>query len=484
MPTVRFVLDGLPVSVDVAPDTPLLYVLRDGLGLSNPHFGCGLAQCGACTVHLDGEPLRACIAPVEQRGGPHDHDAAGPGHPGASPSAAAGLLEEQVPQCGYCVNGWIMTAAAMLKKTAGDGCRAAPGACGPQMPLWHAPVDPAGDQAGADQDQRGDFRMSHASRREFLLAAGALLVMAAPSAHSCTACRRQRRRHGRPAPTRGAGLLACDPARRQRSGLLRQDGHGPCLEVAIAQIVAEELDVAVGQRRHRHGRYGADLQSGRRLRQHRVSQGAKPLRNAAAEARRILLEAAAARLGAAVADLESIRTAWSVRARHPGGREAMPDSWAAGSSRRRWNGTRRPATAWTSRSARRPKPPATYRVVGTSVPRRDLAGKVFGTRDFVTDMRMPGMLHARMIRPPRAGQRIAQVDERSHRRNTRRTGGARAGTPGRRAPKEWTAIQAAASLRVSWSRAKAPTRWPGHDGLHARIRAAPVLKREEHAQAG
>ena len=115
MPTVRFVLDGSPVSVDVAPDTPLLYVLRDSLGLSNPHFGCGLAQCGACTVHRDGEPLRACIAPVSSAEGRAITTLRGLGSPGHPHPVQQAWLEEQVPQCGYCVNGWLMTAAALLK---------------------------------------------------------------------------------------------------------------------------------------------------------------------------------------------------------------------------------------------------------------------------------------------------------------------------------------------------------------------------------
>ena len=69
MPTVNFTLDGKPVTVDVPADMPLLYALRGELGLNNPHFGCGLAQCGACTVHLDGAALRSCVAPASSAEG-------------------------------------------------------------------------------------------------------------------------------------------------------------------------------------------------------------------------------------------------------------------------------------------------------------------------------------------------------------------------------------------------------------------------------
>lgn len=114
MPTVKFTLDGQSVSVDVAPDTPLLYVLRDELGLSNPHFGCGVAQCGACTVHLDGVALRSCVAPVAACEGHQVTTLRGLGTPERPHPLQQAWVDEQVPQCGYCINGWIMTAAALL----------------------------------------------------------------------------------------------------------------------------------------------------------------------------------------------------------------------------------------------------------------------------------------------------------------------------------------------------------------------------------
>lgn len=115
MPAVKFKVDGKPASVDAPADMPLLYALRDDLGLDNPKFGCGLAQCGACTVHLEGQPARSCVLPVGACAGREVTTIAGLGTPQKPHPLQAAWLEEQVPQCGYCTSGWMMTAAALLK---------------------------------------------------------------------------------------------------------------------------------------------------------------------------------------------------------------------------------------------------------------------------------------------------------------------------------------------------------------------------------
>jgi nicotinate dehydrogenase subunit A len=115
MAQVKFTVDGKAVTVDADPDMPLLYALRNDLGLNNPHFGCGLAQCGACTVHLDGEPLRSCVAPIGAVAGKNITTLKGLGSNGKPHPLQQAYIDEQVPQCGYCVNGWIMTAATLLK---------------------------------------------------------------------------------------------------------------------------------------------------------------------------------------------------------------------------------------------------------------------------------------------------------------------------------------------------------------------------------
>ena len=98
------------------PDMPLLYALRDELGLNNPRFGCGLGQCGACTVLIDGQAVRSCITPVASVAGKPITTLAGLGtaeHPHPLQTA---WIEEQVNQCAYCINGWIMTAADLLAR--------------------------------------------------------------------------------------------------------------------------------------------------------------------------------------------------------------------------------------------------------------------------------------------------------------------------------------------------------------------------------
>jgi nicotinate dehydrogenase subunit A len=107
-------VDGKSHTIDVDPDMPLLYALRDELKLNNPHFGCGLAQCGACTVHLNGQPIRSCVTPLSAVGSGKVVTMAGLGTPEKPHPIQAAYVEEQVPQCGYCINGWVMTAAALL----------------------------------------------------------------------------------------------------------------------------------------------------------------------------------------------------------------------------------------------------------------------------------------------------------------------------------------------------------------------------------
>jgi nicotinate dehydrogenase subunit A len=109
-------VNGKLHSIHADPDMPLLYALRDNLGLNNPHFGCGLAQCGACTVHVDGQPVRSCMTPVAAVGSSKVVTLAGLGTPDNPHPIQRAYVEEQVPQCGYCINGWIMTAAAFLDR--------------------------------------------------------------------------------------------------------------------------------------------------------------------------------------------------------------------------------------------------------------------------------------------------------------------------------------------------------------------------------
>ena len=116
MAKVSFAVDGKAVTVDVDPNMPLLYALRDDLKMYAPHFGCGEGQCGACTVLLDGEPTRSCVLPVSAAKGRKVTTVYGLGTPKKPHPLQTAYVQEQVPQCGYCVSGWLLTAAAFLKK--------------------------------------------------------------------------------------------------------------------------------------------------------------------------------------------------------------------------------------------------------------------------------------------------------------------------------------------------------------------------------
>ena len=110
-------IDGKARSIEIDdPDMPLLYALRDELSFNNPRFGCGLGQCGACTVHVDGRAVRSCITPVAGLGNSKITTLAGIGTPEKPYPVQAAWLEEQVNQCGYCINGWVMTATALLRE--------------------------------------------------------------------------------------------------------------------------------------------------------------------------------------------------------------------------------------------------------------------------------------------------------------------------------------------------------------------------------
>jgi len=112
---ISFVVDGKSATVNADPAMPLLYALHAELGLNNPKFGCGKAQCGACTVHLDGAPVRSCVLPVSAAAGKRITTLSGLGTAEKPHPLQQAYITEQVPQCGYCLSGWIMTAAAFLK---------------------------------------------------------------------------------------------------------------------------------------------------------------------------------------------------------------------------------------------------------------------------------------------------------------------------------------------------------------------------------
>lgn len=116
MAVIKLNLNGRDVEVDVEPDMPLLWVLRDTLGLTGTKFGCGMALCGCCTVHLDGTAVRSCVTPVGAVGARQLTTIEGLS-PDSTHAVQRAWIELQVPQCGYCQSGQIMSAAALLANT-------------------------------------------------------------------------------------------------------------------------------------------------------------------------------------------------------------------------------------------------------------------------------------------------------------------------------------------------------------------------------
>jgi isoquinoline 1-oxidoreductase alpha subunit len=155
-PMVSFLLNGKTRKVDVAPDTPLLWVLRDSLHLTGTKFGCGIAQCGACTVHLDGQPVRSCSTPVSAAAGKKVTTIEGVGATPAGKAVQTAWIQHDVPQCGYCQSGQIMSASALVAKNraptdadidaamSGNVCR-----CGTYNQIREAIKDAAANVKGA-----------------------------------------------------------------------------------------------------------------------------------------------------------------------------------------------------------------------------------------------------------------------------------------------------------------------------------------------
>jgi aerobic-type carbon monoxide dehydrogenase small subunit (CoxS/CutS family) len=137
-------VNGATHAVEAEPDMPLLYALKNDLALRGPKFGCGLAQCGACTVLIDGVATRSCSIPIDSVEG-EIITLDGLGTPETPHPVQAAFIEEEVPQCGYCTNGWIMTTVAMLEENPNvseqeirDGLAGLKCRCGTHMAILRA----------------------------------------------------------------------------------------------------------------------------------------------------------------------------------------------------------------------------------------------------------------------------------------------------------------------------------------------------------
>lgn len=308
-----------------------------------------------------------------------------------------------------------------------------------------------------------------ASRRDLLRATGALVVgFALPAGPACAADA-----PAGPPPAQLDSYIAIEPDGAVTVFFGKIDG-GQGLDAAVGQIVAEELDlpphrvrVVMGDTARTVNQGGASNASG-------ISQGAVPLRKAAAEARLLLSEGAARTLDVPL-DRLSLADGTFTSAARPGVQVTFAD--LAGGQRfdaaLAWNGKYGNDLDVTGRA--KPKAVQDYTVVGTAQPRRDIPAKVFGQYDYVTDIKVPGMLHARMVRPPAAGAVPVHVDPASVQDIPGVQVVSKGGFLAVLAPREWDAVRALRQLAVSWSTPAAP--FPKQERLYDHIRAAPVVKR-------
>ena len=313
-------------------------------------------------------------------------------------------------------------------------------------------------------------------RRAFLAASGALVVTLATSAELAPPAQAAPAGVATRPPLTGDQLssyLSIEPDGTVLAYYGKIDG-GQGLGTSIAQMVAEEIDVPFEQVRVVMGDNGRTLDMGGASAAIGVSHGGMVLRRTAALARHLLIARAADALGLPAEALTV--TDGVVHAAADPTRRISYAQLIGGryfDDKVDWNGKTSNALAVDVKVPL--KTPEHFKVIGKSFRRRDLPGKVFGTLDMVNDMRLPGMLHARMIRPQVAGAVPVKVDESSI-----------AQIPDAQvvwikdllavvAKKEWNAVKAAAALKVTWSESKPD--FPGHDALHAHIRNAPVVKR-------
>jgi nicotinate dehydrogenase subunit B len=318
-------------------------------------------------------------------------------------------------------------------------------------------------------------------RRAFLAASGALLVTVAGSGLLPESAQAE------PAWTRPAftpdqldSWLSMDKAGRVTAFFGKIDvAQG--LDVAVTQIVAEELDIPMDSVKVVMGNTKLTIDHGGTTSDSGIMDGGELMRLTAAEARRLLLDMAAKHLGAEVSALRVASGVVSVASD-----SSKKISYAEMLNGRYFNAplewNKKTASALRVKGKAKPKDPKDYKIVGKPMPRNDLQPKVFAKFEYVGDVRLPGMLHGRMIRPQVAGAVPTAVDENSIKglKNARVVWVK--DLLGVVAEKEWDAVRAARDLKVTWSDAKPP--FPAQENLYKHIRAADVTKREIEIQNG
>ena len=308
----QLTINGKTHTVDVPEDMPLLWVLRDVIGLTGTKFGCGIAACGACTVHLDGQPIRSCVTPVSAVAGKQITTIEAIGETPAGRKVQQAWIALEVPQCGYCQSGQIMSASALLAKNpnpndadidtamSGNICR-----CGTYGRIRAAIKQAAGTAAVAGERSvtMRDLAGDRVSRRDFVV------VMAAAGGGLLLGCRvdePRRAASSRSGSAPGASPPAFAPNAFVRIGtdnvvtvMLPQAEMGQGIYTALPMLVAEELEVGLDQVRVEHAP-GDDRLYANPLLGFQATGGStsvrafyEPMRQAGAAARTMLVAAAA-----------------------------------------------------------------------------------------------------------------------------------------------------------------------------------------------
>jgi CO/xanthine dehydrogenase Mo-binding subunit len=318
-------------------------------------------------------------------------------------------------------------------------------------------------------------------RRAFLAASGALVVAAGASGlYSKSALAEVSETRPPFTPDQLDSWLSIDKAGNVTAYFGKIDvGQG--VDVSVSQIIAEELDVSLQSVKIIMGNSDLTIDHGGTTADSGVREGGALMRSIAAEARRLLLEMASKQLGVEPSAVHASNGIVSVAA-DPSKTVSYAELVGGRyfNTKVEWN--KKTAATLRVKGKAKPKVASEYKIVGKSMPRTDIAPKVFGKFEYVSDVRLPGMLHGRMIRPSVAGAVPTAVDENS----IKEIKGARAvwikDFLGVVADKEWDAVRAAKALKVTWSDVKPP--FPKQAELHDHIRAAQVTKREIEVENG
>ncbi len=403
----RLTVNGTEHTVTCRPDTPLLDVLRQDLGLAGPKFGCGIGLCGACSVLIDGRARTSCDLPVSAVGGPVTTLEGLPDGGGRLHPVQQAFIDEQAAQCGYCTSGMVVAAAGLLRDRPaptelevrealeGNLCR-----CGTHGRIIRA-VLKAGGQAAVPNPPAGQRPATQTAAR---VPAGDTPAgkgpVPAPSSGSPTPVA------AAPAVPPGVSLLPKDLAANPvlaRWLDFSRDGevtvrtgkveYGQGIWTALAQVAAEELQVSLDRVRVAAVSTSTSPDEGLTAGSLSVQDSGSALRQACAQARGVLLDAAAARLGVPQAEL--VVADGQILADGPTGLSY----WTLA----------QPGTL--DRPAEAPvpsRPPGQWSVAGRSAPRLDIPDKVTGRPRFLHDLVLPGMAYGRVVRPP---ARAAQLTE-------------------------------------------------------------------------